>query len=149
MFFGFVIDEKYRIFYLLISFVTHLFFYKLLILIQNGGDPHLEITVGISLFAIFFPFPFRDLLLPDGNRVSAFSVASTAIAAAQWSSSQVGPCTLNNNMFIISKYQCLRILMYTLPFRPQQSSEGMSEYTYLQEGYTPASQVSRVKKETF
>ncbi len=31
----------------------------------------------------------RDLLLPDGNRVSAFSVASTAIAAAQWSSSQV------------------------------------------------------------
>lgn len=33
---------------------------------------------------------FRDLLLPDGNRVSAFSVASTAIAAAQWSSTQVG-----------------------------------------------------------
>ena len=31
----------------------------------------------------------RDLLLPDGNRISAFSVASTAIAAAQWSSSQV------------------------------------------------------------
>ncbi|GLD64591.1 RNA-binding protein 5 [Lates japonicus] len=53
----------------------------------------------------------KDLLLPDGNRVSAFSVASTAIAAAQWSSSQ-----------------------------PQQSSEGMSEYSYLQEGYTPMSQ---------
>jgi len=32
---------------------------------------------------------YRDLLLPDGNRVSAFSVASTAIAAAQWSSTQV------------------------------------------------------------
>lgn len=32
---------------------------------------------------------FRDLVLPDGNRVSAFSVASTAIAAAQWSSTQV------------------------------------------------------------
>uniref|UniRef100_A0A8C7FA83 RNA binding motif protein 5 n=1 Tax=Oncorhynchus kisutch TaxID=8019 RepID=A0A8C7FA83_ONCKI len=32
---------------------------------------------------------FRDLLLPDCNRISAFSVASTAIAAAQWSSSQV------------------------------------------------------------
>uniref|UniRef100_A0A8C0EC42 RNA binding motif protein 5 n=1 Tax=Bubo bubo TaxID=30461 RepID=A0A8C0EC42_BUBBB len=31
---------------------------------------------------------YRDLLLPDGNRVSAFSVASTAIAAAQWSSTQ-------------------------------------------------------------
>uniref|UniRef100_A0A8C8AH99 RNA binding motif protein 5 n=1 Tax=Otus sunia TaxID=257818 RepID=A0A8C8AH99_9STRI len=27
---------------------------------------------------------YRDLLLPDGNRVSAFSVASTAIAAAQY-----------------------------------------------------------------
>lgn len=37
-------------------------------------------------------FLFRDLLLPDGNRVSAFSVASTAIAAAQWSSTQVGIC---------------------------------------------------------
>ncbi|XP_062970079.1 RNA-binding protein 5 isoform X2 [Cynocephalus volans] len=30
----------------------------------------------------------KDLVLPDGNRVSAFSVASTAIAAAQWSSTQ-------------------------------------------------------------
>ena len=39
---------------------------------------------------------FRDLLLPDGNRVSAFSVASTAIAAAQWSSSQVGPFLLTS-----------------------------------------------------
>lgn len=29
------------------------------------------------------------MVLPDGNRVSAFSVASTAIAAAQWSSTQV------------------------------------------------------------
>lgn len=37
---------------------------------------------------------FRDLLLPDGNRVSAFSVASTAIAAAQWSSTQVGDLSL-------------------------------------------------------
>ena len=40
---------------------------------------------------------FRDLLLPDGNRVSAFSVASTAIAAAQWSSSQVGPFLLTSS----------------------------------------------------
>lgn len=37
-----------------------------------------------------FLIVLRDLLLPDGNRVSAFSVASTAIAAAQWSSTQVG-----------------------------------------------------------
>ncbi|TRY66835.1 hypothetical protein DNTS_004777 [Danionella cerebrum] len=50
----------------------------------------------------------KDLLMPDGNRVSAFSVASTAIAAAQWSSSQ-----------------------------PQQSAEPTSEYSYLQEGYVP------------
>uniref|UniRef100_A0A8C0C1N2 RNA binding motif protein 5 n=1 Tax=Buteo japonicus TaxID=224669 RepID=A0A8C0C1N2_9AVES len=35
---------------------------------------------------------YRDLLLPDGNRVSAFSVASTAIAAAQWSSTQKDTC---------------------------------------------------------
>ncbi|TSM36131.1 RNA-binding protein 5 [Bagarius yarrelli] len=53
----------------------------------------------------------KDLLLPDGNRISAFSVASTAIAAAQWSSSQ-----------------------------PQQSVEPASEYSYLQEGYVPYSQ---------
>ncbi|XP_039548172.1 RNA-binding protein 5 isoform X2 [Pimephales promelas] len=53
----------------------------------------------------------KDLLLPDGNRVSAFSVASTAIAAAQWSSSQ-----------------------------PQQSVEPTSEYSYLQEGYVSYSQ---------
>lgn len=39
------------------------------------------------LFVLFDP---RDHLLADGNRVSAFSVASTAIAAAQWSSTQVG-----------------------------------------------------------
>uniref|UniRef100_A0A8C8MF86 RNA binding motif protein 5 n=1 Tax=Oncorhynchus tshawytscha TaxID=74940 RepID=A0A8C8MF86_ONCTS len=55
---------------------------------------------------------FRDLLLPDCNRISAFSVASTAIAAAQWSSSQ-----------------------------PQQGAEGqLSEYSYLEEGYVPYTQ---------
>lgn len=45
---------------------------------------------------------FRDLLLPDGNRVSAFSVASTAIAAAQWSSSQVGLFSVEAKRFILS-----------------------------------------------
>ncbi len=85
----------------------------------------------------------RDLLLPDGNRVSAFSVASTAIAAAQWSSSQVWTTLL---------YPCLNVktelcmhdwfnwLYFTL--QPQQSLEPASEYSYLQEGYVPCSQVS-------
>ncbi|XP_026529089.1 RNA-binding protein 5 isoform X1 [Notechis scutatus] len=41
-------------------------------------------TIGVD----FAKSARKDLLLPDGNRVSAFSVASTAIAAAQWSSTQ-------------------------------------------------------------
>uniref|UniRef100_A0A8C7P1X5 RNA binding motif protein 5 n=1 Tax=Oncorhynchus mykiss TaxID=8022 RepID=A0A8C7P1X5_ONCMY len=53
---------------------------------------------------------FRDLLLPDCNRISAFSVASTAIAAAQWSSSQQG------------------------------AEGQLSEYSYLEEGYVPYTQ---------
>ena len=61
---------------------------------------------------------FRDLVLPDGNRVSAFSVASTAIAAAQWSSTQ------------------------------SQSGEGGSvDYSYMQpgqDGYTQYTQVSEL-----
>ncbi|MCV4714730.1 hypothetical protein OFC05_32160, partial [Escherichia coli] len=40
-------------------------------------------TIGVD-----FASARKDLVLPDGNRVSAFSVASTAIAAAQWSSTQ-------------------------------------------------------------
>ncbi len=91
------------------------------------------------------PLFLRDLLLPDGNRVSAFSVASTAIAAAQWSSSQVWTTLL---------YPCLNVktelcmhdwfnwLYFTL--QPQQSLEPASEYSYLQEGYVPCSQVSWV-----
>ncbi|XP_077133285.1 RNA-binding protein 5-like isoform X2 [Ranitomeya variabilis] len=47
----------------------------------------------------------KDLVLADGNRLSAFSVASTAIAAAQWSSTQA-----------------------------QQSGDS-AEYGYSQEGY--------------
>ncbi|KAJ8257906.1 hypothetical protein GJAV_G00191000 [Gymnothorax javanicus] len=53
----------------------------------------------------------KDLVTPEGSRISAFSVASTAIAAAQWSSSQ-----------------------------PQQGAEVRSEYSYLQEGYVPYAQ---------
>nr|XP_043879369.1 RNA-binding protein 5 isoform X2 [Solea senegalensis] len=78
-----------------------------LLTILQGLQPTLKLdgkTIGVD----YAKSARKDLLLPDGNRVSAFSVASTAIAAAQWSSSQ--------------------------------SSEGMSEYSYLQEGYTPMSQ---------
>ncbi|XP_061583283.1 RNA-binding protein 5 isoform X1 [Cololabis saira] len=81
-----------------------------LLTILQGLQPPLKLdgkTIGVD----FAKSARKDLLLPDGNRVSAFSVASTAIAAAQWSSTQ-----------------------------PQQSSDGMSEYAYLQEGYAPLSQ---------
>ncbi|XP_042258454.1 RNA-binding protein 5 isoform X4 [Thunnus maccoyii] len=81
-----------------------------LLTILQGLQPPLKLdgkTIGVD----YAKSARKDLLLPDGNRVSAFSVASTAIAAAQWSSSQ-----------------------------PQQTSEGVSEYSYLQEGYTPMSQ---------
>ncbi|XP_051567912.1 RNA-binding protein 5-like isoform X2 [Myxocyprinus asiaticus] len=81
-----------------------------LLTILQGLQPPLKLdgkTIGVD----YAKSARKDLLLPDGNRVSAFSVASTAIAAAQWSSSQ-----------------------------PQQSVEPASEYSYLQEGYMPFSQ---------
>uniref|UniRef100_A0A8D3DTA9 RNA binding motif protein 5 n=1 Tax=Scophthalmus maximus TaxID=52904 RepID=A0A8D3DTA9_SCOMX len=88
-----------------------------LLTILQGLQPPLKLdgkTIGVD----YAKSARKDLLLPDGNRVSAFSVASTAIAAAQWSSSQVGP--------------------YSFKF--------MLLYSYLQEGYTPMSQVSKRKK---
>ncbi|MCJ8729342.1 hypothetical protein PDJAM_G00105020 [Pangasius djambal] len=81
-----------------------------LLTILQGLQPPLKLdgkTIGVD----YAKSARKDLLLPDGNRISAFSVASTAIAAAQWSSSQ-----------------------------PQQSVEPASEYSYLQEGYVPYSQ---------
>uniref|UniRef100_A0A4W4EL28 RNA binding motif protein 5 n=1 Tax=Electrophorus electricus TaxID=8005 RepID=A0A4W4EL28_ELEEL len=84
-----------------------------LLTILQGLQPPLKLdgkTIGVD----YAKSARKDLLLPDGNRISAFSVASTAIAAAQWSSSQ-----------------------------PQQSAEPASEYGYLQEGYVPYSQVRR------
>ncbi|XP_014879652.1 RNA-binding protein 5 isoform X1 [Poecilia latipinna] len=81
-----------------------------LLTILQGLQPPLKMdgkTIGVD----YAKSARKDLLLPDGNRVSAFSVASTAIAAAQWSSAQ-----------------------------PQQSSDGMSEYACLQESYAPLSQ---------
>ncbi|XP_077385382.1 RNA-binding protein 5 isoform X1 [Festucalex cinctus] len=81
-----------------------------LLTILQGLQPSLKLdgkTIGVD----YAKSARKDLLLPDGNRVSAFSVASTAIAAAQWSSSQ-----------------------------PQPTTEGVSEYSLLHEGYTPMSQ---------
>uniref|UniRef100_A0AAY4B191 RNA binding motif protein 5 n=1 Tax=Denticeps clupeoides TaxID=299321 RepID=A0AAY4B191_9TELE len=85
-----------------------------LLTILQGLQPPLKLdgkTIGVD----YAKSARKDLLLPDGNRVSAFSVASTAIAAAQWSSSQ-----------------------------PQQV-EANSEFSYLQDGsYVPYNQVSNL-----
>ncbi|XP_029682045.1 RNA-binding protein 5 isoform X4 [Takifugu rubripes] len=81
-----------------------------LLTILQGLQPPLKLdgkTIGVD----YAKSARKDLLLPDGNRVSAFSVASTAIAAAQWSSTQ-----------------------------PQQSSDGMSEYNYMPDGYPSMTQ---------
>ncbi|XP_029527424.2 RNA-binding protein 5-B-like isoform X2 [Oncorhynchus nerka] len=82
-----------------------------LLTILQGLQPPLKLdgkTIGVD----YAKSARKDLLLPDCNRISAFSVASTAIAAAQWSSSQ-----------------------------PQQGAEGqLSEYSYLEEGYVPYTQ---------
>ncbi|XP_067095369.1 RNA-binding protein 5 [Osmerus mordax] len=81
-----------------------------LLTILQGLQPPLKLdgkTIGVD----YAKSARKDLLLPDGNRISAFSVASTAIAAAQWSSSQAQP-----------------------------GLEGVSEYSYLQEGYVPLAQ---------
>ncbi|XP_035237644.1 RNA-binding protein 5-B-like isoform X1 [Anguilla anguilla] len=81
-----------------------------LLMILQGLQPPLKLdgkTIGVD----YAKSARKDLLTPDGNRISAFSVASTAIAAAQWSSSQ-----------------------------PQQGTEARSEYSYLQEGYMPYAQ---------
>ncbi|XP_072540987.1 RNA-binding protein 5 [Salminus brasiliensis] len=80
-----------------------------LLTILQGLQPPLKLdgkTIGVD----YAKSARKDLLLPDGNRISAFSVASTAIAAAQWSSSQ------------------------------PQSVESASDYSCLQEGYVPYSQ---------
>uniref|UniRef100_A0A665UX97 RNA-binding protein 5-B-like n=1 Tax=Echeneis naucrates TaxID=173247 RepID=A0A665UX97_ECHNA len=59
----------------------------------------------------------KDSAQPDGNRASALSVASTAIAAAQWSSSQL-----------------------------QQGSNATTDYIVLPEGFAQQAQVSSEKK---
>uniref|UniRef100_A0A672YAT5 RNA binding motif protein 5 n=1 Tax=Sphaeramia orbicularis TaxID=375764 RepID=A0A672YAT5_9TELE len=115
-----------------------------LLTILQGLQPPLKLdgkTIGVD----YAKSARKDLLLPDGNRVSAFSVASTAIAAAQWSSTQVGPfdyqtfyqqagvsiysdtihCTISyektkTNSFVI-KCKCINILTY-LFFVPDTST---------------------------
>ncbi|KAH0629979.1 hypothetical protein JD844_012492 [Phrynosoma platyrhinos] len=85
-----------------------------LLQILQSLQPPLKIdgkTIGVD----FAKSARKDLLLPDGNRVSAFSVASTAIAAAQWSSTQ-----------------------------PQSGEGGTVDFNYLQlgqDGYTQYTQV--------
>ncbi|XP_030356356.1 RNA-binding protein 5 isoform X2 [Strigops habroptila] len=87
-----------------------------LLQILQSLQPPLKIdgkTIGVD----FAKSARKDLLLPDGNRVSAFSVASTAIAAAQWSSTQ-----------------------------PQAGEGNTVDYSYLQsgqEGYTQYAQYSQ------
>ncbi|XP_018612224.1 RNA-binding protein 5-like isoform X1 [Scleropages formosus] len=81
-----------------------------LLMILQGLQPPLKLdgkTIGVD----YAKSARKDLVLPDGNRVNALSVASTAIAAAQWSSSQ-----------------------------PQHSGDGVLEYNYLQEGFPPYAQ---------
>ncbi|XP_062977142.1 RNA-binding protein 5 [Elgaria multicarinata webbii] len=87
-----------------------------LLQILQSLQPPLKIdgkTIGVD----FAKSARKDLLLPDGNRVSAFSVASTAIAAAQWSSTQ-----------------------------PQSGEGGAVDFNYLQlgqDGYTQYTQCSQ------
>ncbi|CAB1353811.1 unnamed protein product [Coregonus sp. 'balchen'] len=81
-----------------------------LLTILQGLQPPLKLdgkTIGVD----YAKSARKDLLMPDGNRVSAFSVASTAIAAAQWSSSQ-----------------------------PQQGLGAATDYGSLQEGYAQYTQ---------
>ncbi|XP_023661291.1 RNA-binding protein 5 [Paramormyrops kingsleyae] len=81
-----------------------------LLTILLGLQPALKLdgkTIGVD----YAKSTRKDLVTPEGNRISALSVASTAIAAAQWSSSQ-----------------------------PQQGGEGALDYNYLQEGFAQYAQ---------
>uniref|UniRef100_A0AAQ5XRN2 RNA binding motif protein 5 n=1 Tax=Amphiprion ocellaris TaxID=80972 RepID=A0AAQ5XRN2_AMPOC len=70
----------------------------------------------------------KDSVQPDGTRASALSVASTAIAAAQWSSSQVsgfhlGSCVFLCNLNSLSlKYHEAASVPTTSPITPASST---------------------------
>uniref|UniRef100_H2T7V4 RNA binding motif protein 5 n=1 Tax=Takifugu rubripes TaxID=31033 RepID=H2T7V4_TAKRU len=111
-----------------------------LLTILQGLQPPLKLdgkTIGVD----YAKSARKDLLLPDGNRVSAFSVASTAIAAAQWSSTQVGLFSLK-----MITHHCNHLITHCSTFQPQQSSDGMSEYNYMPDGYPSMTQVSTQAK---
>ncbi|KAM9814022.1 RNA-binding protein 5 [Neosynchiropus ocellatus] len=75
---------------------------QLLTMLQ-GLQPPLKLdgkTIGVD----YAKSARKDFLLSDGNRISAFSVASTAIAAAQWSSSQPQPSSESSEYYIPEGY---------------------------------------------
>uniref|UniRef100_A0A4W4EP70 RNA binding motif protein 5 n=1 Tax=Electrophorus electricus TaxID=8005 RepID=A0A4W4EP70_ELEEL len=89
-----------------------------LLTILQGLQPPLKLdgkTIGVD----YAKSARKDLLLPDGNRISAFSVASTAIAAAQWSSSQVN---------ILSRFLSLHLSLVLPTAGPVVISQGAQVY---------------------
>lgn len=98
---------------LLISYTFKLMYFSLhSVLIHNKEEriKHTQIFFFFLMRSVFFFF--RDLLLPDGNRVSAFSVASTAIAAAQWSSSQVRIISLKLSLSISAAWEAYKPIFH-------------------------------------
>uniref|UniRef100_A0A8C9VKB9 RNA binding motif protein 5 n=1 Tax=Scleropages formosus TaxID=113540 RepID=A0A8C9VKB9_SCLFO len=95
-----------------------------LLMILQGLQPPLKLdgkTIGVD----YAKSARKDLVLPDGNRVNALSVASTAIAAAQWSSSQhSGDGVLEYNY-----------LQEGFPPYAQVSSNNTCDLVYLSEFY--------------
>uniref|UniRef100_A0A8B9HS02 RNA binding motif protein 5 n=1 Tax=Astyanax mexicanus TaxID=7994 RepID=A0A8B9HS02_ASTMX len=81
-----------------------------LLTILQGLQPPLKLdgkTIGVD----YAKSARKDLLLPDGNRISAFSVASTAIAAAQWSSSQSASLQHRSDFFNTIVYVLFYIML--------------------------------------
>uniref|UniRef100_A0AAY4AXK3 RNA binding motif protein 5 n=1 Tax=Denticeps clupeoides TaxID=299321 RepID=A0AAY4AXK3_9TELE len=90
-----------------------------LLTILQGLQPPLKLdgkTIGVD----YAKSARKDLLLPDGNRVSAFSVASTAIAAAQWSSSQVAAHIFIMNLYSEFHNSRLEVVSYSQSFSPSR-----------------------------
>ncbi|XP_067094791.1 RNA-binding protein 5-like isoform X1 [Osmerus mordax] len=93
-----------------------------LLTILQGLQPPLKLdgkTIGVD----YAKSARKDLLTPDGSRVSAFSVASTAIAAAQWSSSQ-----LQQGLGATTEYGALQegYRQYTQNYQPWPQLEGLA-----------------------
>ncbi|XP_067854593.1 RNA-binding protein 5-like isoform X4 [Heptranchias perlo] len=104
-----------------------------LLQILQSLQPPLSIdgkTIGVD----FAKSARKDLFLGDGNRISAMTVASTAIAAAQWSSSQAqqgsDPMNLDYNYLPPSGQDS-----YGQPY-----SQYSQDYQYFQQGSVDPSQ---------